>query len=162
MSAVRTANSYATNISPFLNGNSSGWLQGRWGRTVPEAAHGGSGHDRGPATHLDLSDRVKRLLARASNDQGVADQLAAFVDQRRSTGAVAPTQSAVPSSSPDISTQVSHAFERLSGGAQISQGNQSVQPTQNFATSLQAGGYTISAVGRASDGSYQIEIEGPD
>jgi hypothetical protein len=162
MSAISTATSYPSNVSQFLTSNSSGWSRAGWGRARSGAAQGGSGHDRGPVTHVDLSDRVKRLLARASNDQGVADQLKDFVEQRRSNGTNTPAQAALPSSGQDTSTDVSQAFEQLSGGAQIAQGDQPVQTAQNFASSLEAGGYTISAAGSASDGSYQIEIEGPD
>lgn len=164
MSAVGTANSYASDISPLLISNSSGPSQAAGAGTAPGTADASSGSDRDPATRLDLSDRVKDILARASSDRDVADRLKAFVEQLRSGTANASVQNASPSDQ-NAASAVDQAFEQLSGGAQTasdSQDDQPVQPAQNFATGLKADGYSISAVGRASDGSYQIEIEGPD
>jgi hypothetical protein len=161
MSAVGTPNSYPSDVFAFLTNNSSGRSHAGRGSAVPGAASVGTNHDRGPAAHVDLSDRVKRLLARVSSDQGVADQFRAFVEQHQSNGANATAPNVPASSNQDTSTEVSQAFEQLSRGAQVTEGDQSVRPT-TFATGLQAGGYSISAIGRASDGSYQIEIEVPN
>jgi hypothetical protein len=165
MSAVGTANSYASDISPLLIGNFSNSFQAPGASAAPSVANASSGHDRGPPTHVDLSDRVKHILSRASSEQNVADRLKTFVEQLRSGSANASTQNASQSSDGDATSKVNQAFEQLSGGTQASdesQDDQPVQPTQNFVTGLQAGGYSISAVGRASDGSHQIEIVGPD
>ena len=164
MSAVGTANSYASDISPLLIGNSSGSSQAAGASTAPGTADANSGSDRDPATRLDLSDRVKDILARASSDRDVADRLKAFVEQLRSSAANASAQNASPSGQ-GAASDVNQAFEQLSGGTQTAndfQNGQPVQPAQNFATGLKADDYSISAVGRASDGSYQIEIVGPD
>ena len=163
MSTIGAANSYASDISPSLIGNPSNPSQTAGG-SAPGAADASSESDRDPATRVDLSDRVKDILARASSDRDVADRLKAFVEQLRSDAANASARNASPSDQ-NAASDVDQAFQQLSGGASTngdSQDDQPVQPTQNFATGFQAAGYSISAVGRASDGSYQIEIVGPD
>ena len=58
---------------------------------------------------------------------------------------------------------VNQGFEQLSAGTPADSGSDGpVQVAKNFATGLTADGYTISAVARASDGSYQVQIVGPD
>ena len=47
------------------------------------ASDADSNNERDPATRVDLSDKVKDILARASNDQDVADRLKAFVESHR-------------------------------------------------------------------------------
>jgi len=164
MSAIGTASSFAGDISPFF-GASAGTppVAGTPGSS-PSGESGpatGSGHD--PATRVDLSDKVKAILARASSDQDVADRLKAFVASLRSGSAngSAPDNS----SSPDQSSNadVNKGFEQLSGGWPPEDGSDGpVEVGKNFATGLKADGYTISAVGRASDGSFQVQIVGPD
>jgi hypothetical protein len=112
MSAVGTVNSYVTEIPSLLIGNSFGGPQASQG----SAASTDSSHDRGPATLVDLSDPVKDLLARAISDRGIADRLRAFVEQRRSNGANASTQDAPQSSDQDAASDITQAFEQLSGG----------------------------------------------
>jgi hypothetical protein len=139
-------------------------------RRPPTDRPDSSDRHRDPATRVDLSDKVKAILARASTDQDVADRLKAFVASSRS-GATADT-SAKDATSPtgqdsktSPQTDVNAAFAQLSGDIPASDGSQDGQPLQvgqNFATGLKADGYTISAIARASDGSYQIEIVGPE
>jgi hypothetical protein len=58
---------------------------------------------------------------------------------------------------------VNKGFEQLSGGTAADDDSDGpVQVTNNFAAGLSADGYTISAIGRASDGSFQIAIVGQD
>ena len=108
MSAVGTVNSYASNI-PSLIGNSFGGPQAA-------AANADSTQDRGPATFVDLSDRVKQTLLRAISNRGIADRLTAFVEQRGLNGANASAQDTSPSSDQDAASDVTQAFEQLSGG----------------------------------------------
>jgi hypothetical protein len=62
-------------------------------------------------------------------------------------------------------TNVSRAFQQLSGGSppsDASQAEQSVQLVRNFATGLKADGYTIAALANNVDGSSRITIIGPN
>ena len=172
MSTIGTAASYASDLLALLFGHSSD-------APTPTAAAGspasgttdaGSDTSRDQATRVDLSDKVKDILARASTDQDVANRLKAFVESRHADNADGQndgsTQDA-PASDHSGATDVDQAFQQLNGGTPADDGSDGhgqgpVQVGQNFATGLQADGYTISAVGRASDGSYQIEIVGPD
>src|SRR5579871_4815990 len=180
MSAVGTTTSYASNIANLLTTNSSGDTATPSSQASSAATGSGSGSDRNVATRVDLSDKVKAILARASTDQNVADRLKAFVESHRSgardtsaQGDDASAQGTTSTSGHDSSSQgsktstqtdVTVAFAQLSGNTQASddaQDDQTLQVGKNFATGLKADGYTISAMGRASDGSYQVEIVGP-
>ena len=108
MSAVGTVNSYASDIPSLLIGNSFGGPQA--------SAATDSSQDRGPATFVDLSDRVKQTLSHAISDRGTADRLRAFVEQRGLKGANASAQDTSPSSDQDAASDVTQAFEQLSGG----------------------------------------------
>ena len=108
MSAVGTVNSYASDI-PSLIGNSFDGPQA-------SAANADSTQDRGPATFVDLSDQVKQTLSRAISYRGIADRLRAFVEQRGLNGANASDQDTSPSSDQDAASDVTQAFEQLSGG----------------------------------------------
>jgi len=154
MSAIGAANPFAGDISSLLFGNSSDASQD----AAPHTPDIGSGNDHNPATRVDLSDKVKHILARASADQDVADRLRAFVDSHFNDG----------SSSPH-SYDVNKGFAQLSGASWGGDGSQDssqddapVEVERNFASGLKADGYTISAIGRARDGSFQIQIVGPD
>jgi len=133
--------------------------------TIHSPARGGSRGHHDPATRVDLSDRVKDILARASNDQNVADRLKAFVESHRANVAKESAQNTSSSSGQGSGTDINAGFVQLSGGGQTAEDLQDFQPVEvarNFATGLKADGYTISAVGRANDGSFQIAIVGPD
>ena len=162
MNAIGTADSYASDISSYLLANSSSPSDAAGGSPAPGTARASFDSDRGPATRIDLSDRVKDILARANTDRGVADRLEAFVDSRRSNGA---SSSGRGASSPgrNATVDVNKAFEQLSGGTPADDGFYTpVRVAKNFATGLKADGYSVSAVGRASDGSFQVQIVGPD
>jgi hypothetical protein len=107
---------------------------------------------------------VKDILARASTDQNVADRLKALVQAHRTGGGQDSSASDTSSSSAqDKTTDVNKVFEQLSGGTPADDGSFApVEVAKNFATGLKADGYTISAIGRASDGSFQVEIVGPN
>jgi hypothetical protein len=166
MSTIGTAASYANDIAtPPLSDPTDTQAPA----TAPSAPAGGTADttsdSRDPATRVDLSDKVKAILAQASSDQEVADRLKAFVASHRTDGGDGSAQNDPSNNNQSPGVDVETAFEQLSGGTQANDDSDDsgpVQPAQNFATGLEADGYTISAVGRASDGSYQIEIIGPD
>jgi len=169
MSTIGTAASYASDISALLSGSAD---------TQPPAtassasaagnADASSDPTRDPATRVDLSDKIKDILARASSDRDVANRLKAFVESRRAgnaDGQDTGDRQDSSSSSQNSTTTVDQAFEQLSGGAQATDDSEDYAPVdvaRNFATGLKADGYSISAVARASDGSFQVEIMGPD
>jgi hypothetical protein len=164
MSTIGTAASYASDISALLLSNSADTQApaNASGTPADDTADTRSDPTRDPATRVDLSDKIKHILARASTDQDVANRLKAFVESRRSGNANG-NQHDTSSSGNSGTTDVNQAFEQLSGGAPADDGSDGpVQVGQNFASGLKADGYTISTAGRASDGSYQIEIMGPD
>ena len=159
MSTIGAATSYTGDISAFLG--SSADASSATGPTPP-ASDGTAGSGRDPATRVELSDKVKAILARASTDQDVADRLKAFVESHRSDGSDGSTQD-TSSSGQSAEADVNQGFEQLSAGTPADSGSDGpVQVAKNFATGLTADGYTISAVARASDGSYQVQIVGPD
>lgn len=162
MNAIGTADSYASDISSYLLANSSGPSAPAGGSPAPGTTGASFDGGRGPATRVDLSDRVKDILARANTDRGVADRLQAFVDSRRSNGASSSGRGA-SSSGQNATVDVNEAFEQLSGGTPADDGSYTpIQVAKNFATGLKASGYSVSAIGRASDGSFQVQIVGPD
>jgi hypothetical protein len=163
MGAIGTATSQASDLSTLLLANSSDAQPPA--DTSAAAAPDGSDPSaaRDPATRVDLSDKVKDILARASTDQNVADRLKAFVQAHRINNADGSAQDSSSSSDQSSKTDVNKGFEQLSGGQPADDNSYApVQVAKNFATGLKADGYTISAVARASDGSFQVQIVGPD
>jgi hypothetical protein len=165
MSAIAPANSYTSDIAAALLANSDGTSQSSPSEpAAPAATSAGSSHGRDPATRVDLSDKVKDILARAGNDQDVADRLKAFVESHRINNNDGTSRDG-SSSGHNSGADVNKGFEQLSGGTSTSDDSADYQPVQvakSFATGLSADGYSISAVGRASDGSFQIAIVGAD
>jgi len=154
MSAIGAANPFAGDISSLLFGNSSDASQD----AAPHTPDIGSGNGHNPATRVDLSDKVKHILARANADQDVADRLRAFVDSHFNDGSSS-------AHSQDDGYDVNKGFAQLSGASWGDDGSEDDAPVEverNFASGLKADGYTISAIGRARDGSFQIQIVGPD
>ena len=163
MSTIGTAASYASDISTLLlSGSADTQPPVTASSASASSADASSDPTRNPATRVDLSDKIKGILARASTDQDVANRLQAFVESHRvrnTDGSAQDTSSSDKSST----TSVDQAFQQLSGGTPADNGSDGpVQVGQNFAGGLKADGYSISAVGRASDGSFQVEIVGPD
>lgn len=163
MSTIDAASSYASDLASLLFASSPD--------SSPAASPGrpDAGSDTGPATgqapatRVDLSDKVKDILARANSDQVVADRFKAFVEQHRAGGTDASSQDGRSWSHHGF--DVNKGFAQLSGTSSADDGSDSdapVEVAQNFATGLRADGYTISAIGRARDGSFQIQIVGPD
>ena len=162
MSTIGTATSYGSDLSSLLA--SSTQTSDPAQASAPAATSDpGSSSDRDPATRIDLSDKVKDILARARNDQDVADRFKAFVESHRINNADGSTQDDSSPSGQSSKTDVNKGFEQLSGGAPADDNSYApVQVAKNFSTGLKADGYTISAVARASDGSFQVQIVGPD
>ena len=162
MSTIGTATSYGSDLSSLLAGSTptSTPADAPAPATTSDPS---SNTERDPATRVDLSDKVKAILARASTDQDVADRLKAFVQTHRIDNADGSAQDSSSSSDQSPKTDVNKGFEQLSGGAPADDDSDApVQVARNFATGLKADGYTISAVARASDGSFQVQIVGPD
>ena len=155
MSAISTTASSGKSAAAFLANPPSTPVG-----DAPQFSDPAGEGDRGAATHVQLSDNVKAILARATTDQVVAERLQSFVESRRSGG---PGNS--PSMGDTSKINVSRAFQQLSGGSQASdasQAEQSVQLVRNFATGLKADGYTIAALASNVDGSSRITIIGPN
>jgi hypothetical protein len=163
MGTIGTAATYPGDILSFLGSSTNPTpAPGPQSSSAPTGSDPTPGHHhRDPATRVDLSDKIKAILARAGSDQDVADRLKAFVwSHRANADGSAPDG---VSSDQGSKTDVNQGFEQLSGGAPADDGSEGpVQVAKNFATGLKVDGYTISAVGRASDGSFQIAIVGPD
>jgi hypothetical protein len=165
MSTIGTATSYGNDLSSLLAGSTqtSSPADASAPATPASTSDPSSSSDRDPATRVDLSDKIKAILARASTDQDVADRLKAFVQAHRIDNTDGSTQDSSLSSDQSSKTDVNKGFEQLSGGTPADDGSDGpVQVAKNFATGLKADGYTISAVARASDGSFQVQIVGPD
>jgi hypothetical protein len=161
MSTIGTAASYGSDPSSLLAGFAQ--TSADADPSAPATASDpGSTRAHDPATRIDLSDKVKAILARASTDQDVADRLKAFVQSRRINDADGSDQDN-SSSGRSAKTDVNKGFEQLSGRTPSDDDSDGpVQVEKNFSTGLTADGYTISAAARAGDGSFQIQIVGPD
>jgi hypothetical protein len=118
------------------------------------------GNNRGPATHVQLSDEVKAILTKAKADQSAADRLQSFVLAQRTGN----TESSQANARPK--TDIDKAFQRLSGGgAQTADDPQAftpVEPAINFSDHEQIGGFFVSVTADAETGAYKTEINGPD
>lgn len=91
--------------------------------TIPSPASSGRHERRDRATRIDLSDKVKSILARANSNRDVADRLKAFVRAHRiDIGDGSPQDTS--SSDQGSNTDINRAFEQLSGGSQPADGSQ--------------------------------------
>jgi len=164
MSAIGTANWCSCDVAALLFANPSDTFQNPGGIAAPDASDSSPSGGRDPATRVELSDKVKAILARAKSDQDVADRLKAFVASHRISGDDGASQDS-SSASEGSKLDVEAAFEQLSGGTQANDGSQDDPPVQvvkSFATGLKADGYTISALASETDGSSRIVIFGPN
>jgi hypothetical protein len=170
MSAIDAATSYASDLTSLLFSGPSDSSPAASSNGPDAGSHAGSdagsdstpASDNTPATRVDLSDKVKDILARAGSDQVVSDRFKAFVESQWN-GTDGPSKRGRLRSHHHF--DVNKGFAQLSGASSGDDGsddNAPVQVENNFATGLKADGYTISAVGRARDGSFQIQIVGPD
>jgi hypothetical protein len=122
------------------------------------ASRAAAGDDRGSATNVQLSDRVKATLALAETNQSLAERLQTLVQAGRAGNSQGSQDSTAPT------TNVDQEFQELSGGtdASAAQTPQPVQVVRSFDTGLKADGYTISALASDQTGSSRIEIVGPN
>jgi hypothetical protein len=125
---------------------------------------------------VQLSDKVKAILAEAKTDQSVAERLQAFVQSRRADkgeGAQADAGS---------KTDIDKAFQQLTGGnTQVVDGTQTpslapspapssvpspapspVEPAINFADQAQIAGFSVAVTADAKTGAFTTIINGPD
>jgi hypothetical protein len=123
-----------------------------------------------PATNVSLSDQTKAVLARAKSDQVAAAQLRAFVEAHRlsSNGGAdsAGNKSAETPSLGNFTGQDGTIYGVIvtptEPGSAVATAVPTVDPKVSFSSQLEAGGFTISATGDASTGTYDIEIDGPN
>jgi len=118
-----------------------------------------AGNDRGPPTNIQLSDKVKSILARAETDQAVADRLKSFVQKQRTGGTgSAPTEAG-------SKTDIAVAFQHLSGSSDqapdSSQAFSPVEPAISFSNHAQFGGFSVSVTADAATGSFSTVVNGP-
>lgn len=166
MSAVGTATSNASDISSLLLSSSSDASTTTDSSTTaaaaaPDPSSGNS--DRGPATNVQLSDKVKSILAQANSDAVVAQRLQTFVQSRHTGGSSSGDSSNASSTSQSTTINVNESFAELSGNTQAASdpsGQTPVQVVKSFATGLKADGYTVSAMASDIDGSSRIIIFG--
>jgi hypothetical protein len=123
------------------------------------------GSDRGPATNVVLSDKVKSILARATADQDVADRLKAFVEAQRPNGADNSSKQHDGSKADGNRHGVNEVFERLTAGNQAASSTDDLSPVEaahDFSNGAQFEGFTLSVAARAKDGSFRTQLVGPD
>ena len=123
------------------------------------------GYDRGPATNVALSDKVKSLLARAATDQDVADRLKAFVEAQRPDGADKSSKGSDASKHGGKKHDVNAAFQQLTAGSKAADSADDVAPVEaahDFSNGVQFEGFTLAVAARAKDGSFRTELVGPD
>jgi hypothetical protein len=167
MSAIGTATSYASDISALLLSNSSDASTADPASPTTQSAPASdlNSSDRGPATSVQLSDKVKAILAQASSDAVVAARLENFV-QSQSAGD-APTASSSNNDSSQSTTQatdVHQAFAQLTGSSTQPATDSSgpVEAAHDFSNGVKFGGYTPGVVASAESGSSRIQLIGPN
>ena len=132
-STIGTVASYASDISALLSGSADAQPPATASSASASGADASSDPTRNSATRVDLSDKIKDILARASTDQDIANRLQAFVESRRSGNTDGSAQD-TSSSSQSSTTSVDQAFQQLSGGTPADDGSDGpVQVGQNFA-----------------------------
>jgi hypothetical protein len=170
MSAIGTVSATGSNLAGLLPANTQPFSS--TDSASSDASNTATGEGRGPATDVQLSDKVKAILAEAKTDQSVAERLQAFVQSRRADkgeGAQADAGS---------KTDIDKAFQQLTGGnTQVVDGTQTpspvpspapspapspVQPAINFADQAQIAGFSVAVTADAKTGAFTTIINGPD
>ena len=166
MSAIGTVSATGSNLAGLLPANTQ--PSSSVDSASSDASNTVTGEGRGPATDVQLSDKVKAILAEAKTDQSVAERLQAFVQSRRADkgeGAQADAGS---------KTDIDKAFQQLTGGnTQVVDGTQTpspaqspapspVQPAINFADQAQIAGFSVAVTADAKTGAFTTIINGPD
>jgi hypothetical protein len=170
MSAIGTVSATGSNLAGLLPANTQ--PSSSVDSASSDASNTVTGGGRGPATDVQLSDKVKAILAEAKTDQSVAERLQAFVQSRRADkgeGAQADAGS---------KTDIDKAFQQLTGGnTQVVDGTQTpspapssvpspapspVEPAINFADQAQIAGFSVAVTADAKTGAFTTIINGPD
>jgi hypothetical protein len=174
MSAIGTVSATGSNLAGLLPANTQPFSS--TDSASSDASNTATGEGRGPATDVQLSDKVKAILAEAKTDQSVAERLQAFVQSRRADkgeGAQADAGS---------KTDIDKAFQQLTGGnTQVVDGTQTpspapspapssvpspapspVEPAINFADQAQIAGFSVAVTADAKTGAFTTIINGPD
>jgi hypothetical protein len=167
MSAIGTATSYASDISALLLSNSSDASAADSASPTTQSAPGSdpNSSDRGPATSVQLSDKVKAILAQASSDAVVAARLENFVQsQRTNNAATSQSPSGDSSSSTTQTTDVNQAFAQLTDSSAQPADDSSgpVEAVHDFSNGVKFNGFTLGVVASAESGSSRIELIGPN
>jgi hypothetical protein len=125
-----------------------------------------------PATNVSLSDQAKAVLARAKSDQVAAAELQAFLEAHRigsKGGADSAGNTSASTRTPSLGnftgqdgTIYGVIVTPTEPGSAVVTAVPTVDPKISFSSQLQAGGFTISATGDASTGTYDVEIDGPN
>jgi hypothetical protein len=167
VSAIGATTSYASDISALLLSNSSDASTADPASPTTQSAPASdpNSSDRGPATSVQLSDKVKAILAQASSDAVVAARLENFV-QSQSTNSAATSQSSDSdgSSSTTATTDVNQAFAQLTDSSAQPDADSSgpVEAAHDFSNGVKFGGYTLGVVASAESGSSRIQLIGPN
>ncbi len=137
MSIIGAAALFPRDVPTSLFGGSSDALPDSANSSQASSGQASSGHHghRGNATHVDLSDRVKGILARASTDQDAADRLKAFVQAHRIDNGDGPAQDN-SSSDQGSSTDVNKAFDQLSGNTPAADDSQDADGSSSSTSSF--------------------------
>jgi hypothetical protein len=164
MSAIGTVSATGSNLAGLLPANTpSSSSTDPASSDASKTATSGSG-SRGPATDVQLSDKVKAILAEARTDQSVAERLQAFVQSRRADNGEGAQVDA------GSKTDIDKAFQQLTGAnAQVADGAQTptpvpspVEPAINFADQVQIGGFSVAVTADAKTGAFTTVINGPN
>jgi hypothetical protein len=147
MSIIGTAASHAGDIFNSLFGHSPAADPWKPTSQAPPLAIPGNS----PATRVDLSDKVKDILARASSDQDVSERLRAFVESHRAHG-----DGWSYGHDQGFKVDVNKAFEQLAGRVAASDDSEGDAPDQ--ATKNPASG-TDSAFSSLSTGAAVLAYQ---
>ena len=123
------------------------------------------GADRGPATNVQLSDKVKAILAKASTEAAVAARLQSFVQDHRTTGAATASSGDDSSSSTTQTANVDQAFAQLTDSSAQQADTENSGPitaAHDFSNGVKFDGFTVGVMASAETGSYRIEMMGPN
>jgi hypothetical protein len=157
MSAISTTSLTGSNLAGLIPANTRSFSSAD--PASSDASNTATTDSRGAATNVQLSDKVKAILAQANADQSVAERLQAFVQARRGGGDQGPQTDG------GSKTDIDSAFQRLSGGdAQAADNSQAlgpVEPAINFSNQAQVGGFSVSVTADAKTGAFSTVINGP-
>ena len=163
MSAISNPASSTTNVATLLASTLSTPDTASTAAAPP--ATDADGTDRGPATNVQLSDKVKAILAKASTDAAVAARLQSFVQDHRTTDAATASSGDDSSSSTTQTANVDQAFAQLTDSSAQQADTENSGPitaAHDFSNGVKFDGFTVGVMASAETGSYRIEMMGPN